>query len=112
MNRAFLGNPRGTISYRISNFVRTHIFPQVHAVLDIHSGGNEAIFPLCSSFHPISDPQQHAEIVKVAQLFDTPFIILCSSKLHSGLLTDEAEAMGEGNLDLPSPRTAKGPCMR
>ena len=95
MNRAFPGNPRGTISYRISNFVRTHIFPQVHAVLDIHSGGNEAIFPLCSSFHPISDPQQRAEIAKVAQLFDTPFIILYSSQLHSGLLTDEAEAMGK-----------------
>jgi predicted deacylase len=95
MNRAFPGNPRGTISYRISNFVKTQIFPQVHAVLDIHSGGNEAIFPLCASFHPIPDPQQRAEIAQVAQLFDTPFITLYSSQLHSGLLTDEAEAMGK-----------------
>src|SRR6185436_8576297 len=95
MNRAFPGNPRGTISYRISNFVKTHIFPQVHAVLDIHSGGNEAIYPLCSSFHPIADPQQRAEIAQVARLFDTPFIMLYSSQLHSGLLTDEAEAMGK-----------------
>ena len=95
MNRAFPGNPRGTISYRISNFVRTQILPQVHAVIDIHSGGNEAIFPLCSSFHPIPDPKQRAEIAKVAQLFDTPFIMLYSSQLHSGLLTDEAEAMGK-----------------
>ena len=95
MNRAFPGNPRGTISYRISNFVKTHIFPQVHAVIDIHSGGNEAIFPLCSSFHPIPDPQQRAEIALVARLFDTPFIMLYSSQLHSGLLTDEAEAMGK-----------------
>jgi len=95
MNRAFPGNPRGTISYRISNFVKTHIFPQVHAVIDIHSGGNEAIYPLCSSFHPIADPQQRAEIAQVARLFDTPFIMLYSSQLHSGLLTDEAEAMGK-----------------
>ena len=95
MNRAFPGNARGTISYRISNFVKTQIFPQVHAVLDIHSGGNEAIYPLCASFHPIPDPQQRAEIAKVAQLFDTPFIMLYSSQLHSGLLTDEAEAMGK-----------------
>jgi len=69
MNRAFPGNPRGTISYRISNFVKMHIFPQVHAVIDIHSGGNEAIYPLCSSFHPIADPQQRAEIAQVARLF-------------------------------------------
>ena len=75
--------------------MKTQIFPQVHAVLDIHSGGNEAIYPLCSSFHPIPDPQQRAEIAQVARLFDTPFIMLYSSQLHSGLLTDEAEAMGK-----------------
>jgi predicted deacylase len=95
MNRAFPGNPRGTISYRVSNFVKTCIFPQVQVVLDIHSGGNEAIFPLCASFHPIPDPEQRAEIAKVAQLFDTPFIMLYSSQMASGLLTDEAEAMGK-----------------
>ncbi len=95
MNRAFPGNPRGTISYRISNFVKTFVFPQVHVVLDIHSGGSEAIFPLCSSFHPIPDPVQRAEIAKVAQLFDTPFVMLYSSQMASGLLTDEAEAMGK-----------------
>jgi N2-acetyl-L-2,4-diaminobutanoate deacetylase len=95
MNRAFPGNPRGTISYRISNFIKTTIFPQVHVVLDIHSGGNEAIFALCTSFHPISDPSQRAEIAKVAQLFDTPFVMLYSSQMASGLLTDEAEALGK-----------------
>jgi predicted deacylase len=95
MNRAFPGNPRGTISYRISHFVKTHIFPQVQVVLDIHSGGNEAIFPLCASFHPIPDPTQRAEIARVAQLFDTPIILLYSSQMASGLLTDEAEGMGK-----------------
>ena len=95
MNRAFPGNPRGTISCRISDFVKTRIFPQVQVVLDIHSGGNEAIFPLCTSFHPIRDPAQRAEIAKVAQLFDTPLILLYSNQMASGLLTDEAEAMGK-----------------
>jgi predicted deacylase len=28
MNRAFPGNPRGSISYRIASFVKTRIFPQ------------------------------------------------------------------------------------
>jgi len=95
MNRAFPGNPRGTVSYRISNFVKTRVFPQVQVVLDIHSGGKEAIFPVCASFHPIPDPVQRAEIAKVARLFDTPFILLYSSQMASGLLTDEAEAMGK-----------------
>lgn len=95
MNRAFPGNPRGTISYRIAHFVKTFIFPRVGVVIDIHSGGNEAAFPICSSFHPIPDPAQRAEIAVVARLFDTPFIMIYSSQMASGLLTDEAEAEGK-----------------
>lgn len=95
MNRAFPGNPRGTLSYRISNFVKTRIFPEVRVVLDIHAGGNEESFPICTSFHPIADPVQRAEIAKVALLFDTPFIGIYSNEMHSGLLTDEGEADGK-----------------
>lgn len=95
MNRAFPGSPGGTISYRISHFVKNYIFPHVGVVLDIHSGGNEGIFPICTSFHPIPNPRQRAEIARVAELFDTPFILIYSSQMASGLLTDEAEAEGK-----------------
>jgi N2-acetyl-L-2,4-diaminobutanoate deacetylase len=95
MNRAFPGNPRGSISYRISNFVKTRIFPQVGIVLDIHSGGREGGFALCTSFHAIPDPAQRAEIARVAQLFDTPFVLVYSNIFGSGLLTDEAESEGK-----------------
>jgi predicted deacylase len=95
MNRAFPGNPRGTISYRIANFVKTFIFPRVRVVIDLHSGGNEGAFPICTSFHPILDRAQRAEMARVARLFDTPFIMIYSSQMASGLLTDEAEAEGK-----------------
>lgn len=96
MNRAFPGNPRGSLSYRIAHFVKTRVFPQVRVVLDIHSGGNEGGFPVpTTSFHPIPDPAQRAEIAKVAQLFDPPFVLIYSSQMASGLLTDEAEAEGK-----------------
>lgn len=95
MNRAFPGNRRGTISYRISDFVKRHIFPLTRIVLDIHSGGREGSFPLCTSFHPIPDKAQQAEIAQVARLFDTPFVFIYASTMASGLLTDEAEAEGK-----------------
>ncbi|MEJ7608983.1 MAG: succinylglutamate desuccinylase/aspartoacylase family protein [Bryobacteraceae bacterium] len=95
MNRAFPGNARGTISYRIANFVKTRIFPQVRVVLDIHSGGNEGIFPHVVSFHPVANTQQRSEMAQVARLFDTPFVMIYSSEMASGLLTDEAEAEGK-----------------
>jgi predicted deacylase len=95
MNRAFPGNPRGTLSYRISNFVTTRVFPLGRIVIDIHSGGREGAFPICTSFHPIPDPAQAAEIETVARLFDPPFLFIYSSAMASGLLTDEAEALGK-----------------
>lgn len=111
MNRAFPGNPRGTLSYRIANFVKTRIFPQVRVVIDIHAGGKEAVFPLCTSFHPLANPEQHAETALVARLFDTPFIFVYSRQMASGLLSDEAEDDGKiavggefGNAEAANPR--------
>ncbi len=95
MNRAFPGNARGSITYRIANFVKTRVFPQVKVVIDIHSGGKEGAFAMCTSFHPIPDPAQQAETAFVAKLFDTPVVMIYSRSLHSGLLPDEAEDEGK-----------------
>lgn len=95
MNRAFPGNPRGTLSARIAHFVKTEVFPHGRVVLDIHSGGMEGAFPYCTSFHPIPDPAQRAEIATVSRLFDTGFALIYASTMASGLLTDEAEAEGK-----------------
>ena len=96
MNRAFPGNPRGSISFRIAHFVKTRIFPRVRVVLDLHSGGREGGFPVpTTSFHPIPDPAQRAEIAAVARLFDPEFVLIYASTMASGLLTDEAEAEGK-----------------
>lgn len=95
MNRAFPGNPRGTISYRIADFVKSRVFPKVRVVIDLHAGGREGGFALCTSFHPVPDPAQFAEMSRVACLFDTPFALIYSSQMASGLLTDEAEAEGK-----------------
>ncbi len=95
MNRAFPGNPRGSISYRIAHFVKSYVFPRVRVVVDVHAGGREGGFALCTSFHPVPDAVQFAEMSRVAALFDTPFMLIYSSQMASGLLTDEAEAEGK-----------------
>ena len=98
MNRAFPGHPRGTISSRIASFVKNVMFPLGRVVIDIHAGGKEGAFPLCTSFHPIPDAKQRAEIASVSRLFDTPFAFIYASTMASGLLTDEAEAAGKVTL--------------
>lgn len=95
MNRAFPGNARGTLSYRVADFVKTQIFPRVGIVIDIHAGGREAVFPLCTSFHPLEDVKQHEQTLKLARLFDTPFVFIYSRQMASGLLSDEAEDEGK-----------------
>ena len=95
MNRAFPGNPRGSISYRIAHFVKSSVFPLVRIVADLHSGGLEGGFALCASIHSVADPKQHEEMIAAARLFDTPFIFVYSSQMASGLLTDEAEKDGK-----------------
>ncbi len=95
MNRAFPGNPRGSITYRIADFVTSRVFPLVEVVIDIHAAGRGMEFALCSSFHQIADPEQHEEMKYVAGLFDTPFIMIYSSEMANGLLTEQAEAMGK-----------------
>lgn len=95
MNRAFPGDARGTLSSRIAAFVTQWIFPQVRVVIDLHAGGREAIFPLCTSVHPRTDPAQWEEMLTAARLFDTPFVFVYSRQMASGLLTDEAEDAGK-----------------
>ena len=75
--------------------MKSHVFPRVRIVVDLHAGGREGGFALCTSFHPVPDPAQFAEISRVAALFDTPFMLIYSSQMASGLLTDEAEAEGK-----------------
>lgn len=95
MNRAFPGDPRGTLTYRIADFVNTRIFPLVDVVLDIHAAGRGTEFATCASFHLIKDPARYAEIKTVASLFDTPFVLIYSQEMARGLLTDQAEALGK-----------------
>ncbi len=95
MNRAFPGDPKGTISSRIAHFVKSQVFPRVAVVADLHSGGLEGGFALCASIHPVADTAQRKEMIEAASLFDTPFVLLYSSDMARGLLTDEAEAEGK-----------------
>lgn len=95
MNRAFPGDPKGTLSARIAHFVKTIIFPRVRAVVDLHSGGMEGGFALCTSIHPVPNAHLHEEMLKAARLFDTPFVFVYSSDMAAGLLTSEAEHDGK-----------------
>jgi N-alpha-acetyl-L-2,4-diaminobutyrate deacetylase len=99
LNRAFVEGAGKTpalagITHRIAAFVRDHIWPRVHVVLDLHSGGDVARFALCASFHPLEDAELSAKIESTARWFGVPAIMVYQN-LTPGLLPSEAERLGK-----------------
>jgi predicted deacylase len=99
LNRAFVDQAGrqpslAGITHRIADFVRRAIWPHVHIVLDLHSGGEQIRFALCSSFHPLEDPQQARDTRETARWFGTPLIMTYQNRTP-GLLTSEAERLGK-----------------
>jgi N2-acetyl-L-2,4-diaminobutanoate deacetylase len=99
LNRAFVDGagttpPLAGITHRIAAFVRQSIWPHVHVVLDLHSGGNVARFGLCASFHPMDDPEQSKACEEAARWFGVPFLMIYQNATP-GLLPSEAERLGK-----------------
>lgn len=99
LNRAFVDGAGTTpalsgITHRIAAFVRQHIWPRVHVVIDLHSGGDVARFALCASFHPVDDPVQSKTIEETARWFGTPCLMVYQNSTP-GLLPSEAERLGK-----------------
>jgi predicted deacylase len=99
LNRAFVEgagrNPAlAGITHRIAAFVREFVWPRVHVVLDLHSGGDVARFALCANFHRVADPDLAREIEETARWFGTPCLMVYQN-LTPGLLPSETERLGK-----------------
>ena len=94
LNRAFPGDSRGSITSRIADFVTRCLFPHVHVVLDIHSGGIIGRFPPFTEFHKVQDPQQRRSFEETARGFGTRFVQLFQRETPGMLLT-QAHDLGK-----------------
>ncbi len=99
LNRAFVSEAGRTpalagITHRIAAFVREHIWPRVHVVIDLHSGGDVARFAICANFHHVDDHEQAKKIEETARWFGTPALMVYQNATP-GLLPSEAERLGK-----------------
>lgn len=99
LNRAFVDDAGRTpalagITHRVAAMVRELIWPRVHVVLDLHSGGDVARFAPCASFHPLDDPRQSRQVEETARWFGTPLVVIYQNQTP-GLLPSEAERLGK-----------------
>ena len=99
LNRAFVDGAGTTsalagITHRIAAFVREYIWPRVHMVLDLHSGGEVARFSICANYHPLADPELSRKIEETARWYGTPSLMVYQN-VTPGLLPSEAERLGK-----------------
>jgi predicted deacylase len=94
MNRAFPGDPKGTISSRTAHFVYAGLFPQVHVVQDVHAGGRVGRFSCFSSFHLWKDEVHRRAQERAARGYGTRFVVIHHNN-DPGLLTVSAEQLGK-----------------
>lgn len=95
MNRAFPGDAQGTITYRMARFMTDEVLKRADVVLDLHAAGHEMEIVRCASFHSIKDPDLFEQHKQTALAFGTPFVMIYTDNLGTGLLTSEVEKMGK-----------------
>lgn len=99
LNRAFVDGAGehpalSGITHRIAKFYRDYIWPRVHIVIDLHSGGEATQLIQCASFHAWDDPARQKVVHDTARWFGTPFILTYQNDTP-GLLPSEAERLGK-----------------
>ncbi|MEJ7594267.1 MAG: succinylglutamate desuccinylase/aspartoacylase family protein [Planctomycetaceae bacterium] len=95
MNRAFPGEPEGSVTSQVAHFLTTVLFPLSDVVIDIHSGGRSMEFVPCSHMHLVSDLEQRRNMLAAMLAWNTDFCFLYADIAGSGLLPVEAENQGK-----------------
>jgi predicted deacylase len=95
MNRAFPGNPNGTVTEMIADYLTTVLFPMSDIVIDIHTGGRSLAFVPCATMHLVKDREQRRKMLDAMLAWNADFAFLYADIAGSGLLPVEAENQGK-----------------
>ncbi len=95
MNRVFPGNPRGTVTERIADFVSRELIPRCDVVVDLHSGGRSLNFIPCT-FVPVQKTEAATqEIIELADAFDAPLTVIIREPSAVEMIDAEVERQGK-----------------
>lgn len=95
LNRAFPGEPEGSVTSQIAHFLTTVLFPQSDVVIDMHSGGRSMEFEPCAHMHLVENLEQRERMLSAMLAWNTDFAFLYADIAGTGLLPVEAENQGK-----------------
>lgn len=107
-NRTFPGDPRGTITQQISDFVTHEIFPRGDAFLDLHSGGSSLDLVPSAIIEPTDNVELYKRNIAAVRAFGAPMTVVVSNlgeprtatatACRNGLTTVGTELGGGGTV--------------
>jgi len=95
MNRAFPGDPGGTVSEKIADYFQHTLLAMADCVLDYHSGGKSLDFICLAASHILPDKDQEARCAEARDAFGAPYSLSMREIDSAGMYDDAAEALGK-----------------
>jgi len=95
MNRAFPGDPGGTVTAKIADYFQRTLLPLADIVLDFHSGGKTLDFLPFAASHVLEDKEQEARCTAAREAFNAPYSMQMLEIDSFGMYDNAAEAMGK-----------------
>lgn len=92
LNRTFPGDPFGTPTEAIADYIENTLMPMCDYFFDFHSGGSSLLYPGTFMRGPGHTPQEHEKLMTLQRAFDAPYAWVFTS--GGGPTTTARTAMG------------------
>ncbi len=86
MNRSFYKNNNNSLTFKISNFLKESIIPNVEIILDIHSGGKNRKFLEMAKYYQYENKFLMKKSKEIAMAFGAPICLKHYEKNPHGML--------------------------
>lgn len=95
LNRAFPGDPRGTVTQKIADYFQRGLVPMADLVVDFHSGGKTLDFLPLACAHERDDPDQEAACLAAVRAFNAPYTLMLREIDAVGMYDTAVESQGK-----------------
>ncbi len=92
LNRVFPGDPHGSPTWQIADYVEQHLLPMVEVVADFHSGGASLEYRphMSTHFSVDASPEHKARSLEIVKKLGVPHVMIFERKPKPGVLPDGA----------------------
>ncbi|PHR66170.1 N(2)-acetyl-L-2,4-diaminobutanoate deacetylase DoeB [Alcanivorax sp.] len=94
LNRAFPGDPAGSLTEKIADYFTRYLVPLADVVLDMHSGGRTLDLLPFAATHRLADEAFGARCLAGAEAFGAPYTLFMAELEEEALFDSVVEAQG------------------